>query len=107
MAKAATKTSSAAAKKTAPASSKAKKSTSDPIKKISEETLKTLQGLGIEKQLQADLQWCLGSYEHDNNPVGVLEMLDKSTVVLKEEKTKKTKGVTSKLISDLEKILKG
>jgi hypothetical protein len=76
------------------------------IEKVSEDALQKLQELGIDEQLQRDIQWCLGSYRADNNPVGLYETAKKALAVLKEEKEKKTKGVTSKLISDLEKAVK-
>jgi hypothetical protein len=76
------------------------------IEKVSEEALQKLQELGIEEQLQRDIQWCLGSYRADNNPVGLYETVKKALVVFKDEKEKKTKGVTSKLINDLEKTVK-
>ena len=75
------------------------------IEKVSEEALAKLQELGIEEQLQRDLQWCLGSYRSDGNPVGLYNIAKQAVGVLKNEKEKKTKGVTSKLISDIEKIL--
>lgn len=76
------------------------------IEKLSEETVQKLQELGIEEQLQRDIQWCLGSYRADNNPVGLYDTLRKALAVLKAEKEKKTKGVSAKLISDLEKSVK-
>ena len=76
------------------------------IEKLSEETVHKLQELGIDEQLQRDIQWCLGSYRADNNPVGLYDTLRKALVVLKMEKEKKTKGVSAKLISDLEKTVK-
>lgn len=76
------------------------------IEKASEDALQKLQELGIDEQLQRDIQWCLGSYRADNNPVGLHETAKKALAVLREEKEKKTKGVTAKLISDLEKAVK-
>lgn len=75
------------------------------IEKVSEEALGKLRELGIEEQLQRDLQWCLGSYRSDGNPVGLYGIVKQALGVLKNEKEKKTKGVTSKLISDIEKIV--
>jgi len=75
------------------------------IEKVSQETLDKLKSLGIDQQLQNDLEWCLGSYRSDNNPVGLYEMAERALVILREEKNKKTKGVTAKLITDLEKAL--
>ena len=76
------------------------------IEKLSEETVHKLQELGTDEQLQRDIQWCQGSYGADNNPVGLYDTLRKALVVLKMEKEKKTKGVSAKLISDLEKTVK-
>ena len=91
-----------------PVKSTAKKTTStvsEPtsIVTTSETILKKLKDLGIDSQLQADLEWCLGSYKADNNPVGLYEMAKRALVVFKDNKS--TKGVTAKLISDLEKAV--
>ena len=91
-----------------PVKKTAKKTTttvSEPnsIVKTSETVLKKLKDLGIDNQLQADLEWCLGSYKADNNPVGLYEMAKRALVVFKDNKN--TKGVTAKLISDLEKAV--
>lgn len=74
----------------------------NPIVKASETALEKLKVLGIDNQLQADLEWCIGSYKADKNPVGLYEMVRRSVQVFKDNKT--TKGVTAKLISDLEKV---
>ena len=78
-------------------------SESNSIVTTSETILKKLKDLGIDNQLQADLEWCLGSYKADNNPVGLYEMAKRALVVFKDNKS--TKGVTAKLISDLEKAV--
>jgi hypothetical protein len=102
MAKTAAK--SSAPKKTSAAKPKA--STTDRIGTVSEETLQKLRALNIEPQLQQDLEWCLGSYRADNNPIGLYAVAEQALTVLQAEKEKKTKGVTSKLIEDLTKALK-
>jgi hypothetical protein len=76
---------------------------SNPIVKASETALKKLKDLGIDNQLQADLEWCIGSYKSDKNPVGLYEMVRRSVAVLKDNKA--AKGVTAKLITDLEKVI--
>lgn len=81
------------------------KASNNNIETVSEEALNKLQELGIEDQLQRDLQWCLGSYRADQNPVGLYNNARKALTVLKGEKEKKTKGVTAKLIGDLEKVV--
>jgi len=105
MAKSITKTPGKTAAKTG-ASPKPKTASAPSIEKVSEDTLKTLQTLGIDQQLQADLEWCLGSYRSDQNPSGLYEMMERAKVVLNAEKAKKTKGVTAKTVGDLEKVLK-
>jgi hypothetical protein len=76
------------------------------IEKISEEALKTLRGLNIEQSLQADLQWCLGSYRADKNPVGLYTMAERALVVLKGVREKNPKAVSTKLVGDIAKALK-
>jgi hypothetical protein len=92
----------------APVKKTAKKTTatvsdSNSIVTTSETVLKKLKDLGIDNQLQADLEWCLGSYKADNNPSGLYEMVKRALVVFKDNKS--TKGVTAKLITDLEKVV--
>ena len=67
--------------------------------------LSKLKELGIDQPLQADLEWCLGSYKFDKNPAGLHEMIGRAVKVFTIEKDKKTKGVTAKLITDLSKAL--
>ena len=101
MAKTAAKSSSKAPVKRAAAKKPTTVPGSNPIVKSSETALKKLKDLGIESQLQADLEWCLGSYKNDNNPIGLYEMVRRAVAVFKENKN--TKGVTAKLITELEK----
>ncbi len=75
------------------------------IDHISETIHAKLKALGIDPKLQADIEWCLGSYRHDGNPAGLYEMASKALTILKAEQAKKTKGITAKLISDIEKAL--
>lgn len=104
MAKAAAKTSAKTESK--PRTSRAKSADNNNIEQVSTEVLEKLQELGIEEQLQRDLQWCLGSYRADHNPVGLYGTARQALSVFQAEKDKKTKGVTAKLIKDLEKIVK-
>src|SRR6202008_2252677 len=85
--------------------SKSKASSSDQVEKASLEAFKKLHVLGIEKELQNDLEWCIGSFRADGNPVGLYAMVERAITVFKAEQGKKTKGVTSKLIADLEKVI--
>ena len=108
MAKAAAKTSTSKESKKPSAGTKItqNKLTSNNLEKVSTEVLEKLQTLGIDDQLQRDLQWCLGSYRSDQNPSGLYDTAKKALMVFQIEKEKKTKGVTAKLIQDLEKIVK-
>lgn len=90
-----------AAKKAAPKRATATKSVD--IAKISTGILEKLKSLNIEPTLQAEIEWCLGSYEYDKNPIGLITATKKSLAVFKAELAKKTKGVTAKLIADIEK----
>ena len=101
------KTPSKAPAKTAPKkAAPAKKTSTASLESAAEDALKTLKGLGVDPQLQADLEWCLGSYHADKNPTGLYEMIGRAVGVLTTEKEKKSKGATAKLIGDLEKALK-
>lgn len=76
-----------------------------PIEKASVSALAKLKELQLDSQLQADLEWCLGSYQHDHNPVGLYEAGNRALQLFKEAQIKKTKGITAKFIADLEKAL--
>ncbi|HEY0656757.1 MAG TPA: hypothetical protein VGD65_26685 [Chryseosolibacter sp.] len=104
MAKSAPK-SAAKTTKNAPAKTSKPKTSAPSIEKASEEALEKLRSLGIEQELQNDIEWCLGSYRADGNPVGLYAAVERAVSALKGEKEKKTKGVTAKLITDLEKSL--
>lgn len=102
MAKASAKTISAPVKKSV---AKPKAKTSASIEKVSEEVLEKLKSLDLEQQLQADIEWCLGSYRYDQNATGLIEVIGKAHDVLKEAHAKKTKGITATLLSNIEKVL--
>lgn len=98
------KTVSTSAKKAVP---KKKISTASvSIDKASQAALAALKKLNIETKLQQDIEWCLGSYGHDHNPVGLIETAKRTINVLKAAKAKNAKAVTLKVISDLEKVVK-
>lgn len=81
------------------------KATAPSILKATEEALAALKAADLDPQLQADIEWCLGSFNADNNPAGLYEMTQKAIFVFMGAKEKKTKGVTTKLITDLEKAV--
>lgn len=94
--KAATK---AREKKTTPS----EKSSVPNIESAARTALSKLRELNLDSRLQADLDWCLGSYGFDKNPSGLYEMVGRAINVFTAEKEKKTKGVTAKLLTDLQK----
>jgi hypothetical protein len=75
------------------------------IEQVAESILDKFRTLNIEHQLQADLEWCLGSYRFDGNPVGLVEAINRAVAALKAEQAKKTKGVTAAFITGVEKAL--
>jgi hypothetical protein len=90
----------------APAKAKTSVSSTELLEQASEAALKKLQELGTYENLSSELEWCLGSYRFDRNPSGLYEVAGRTLAVLNAEKEKKTKGVTTKLVGDLEKALK-
>lgn len=67
--------------------------------------LEKLEKLKLDEQLQAELNWCLGSYEYDQNPVGVIEKSSKALELLKSKREENARAVSKKLIEDLEKLV--
>lgn len=99
-----------AVKKSAPAKKavapKLKAPAAHQIEKVNKEILKKLQDLNVEQALQADIEWCIGSYRNDNNPSGLYVMGERALHVFAFELTKDPKSVPAKLIKDIEKALK-
>jgi hypothetical protein len=87
---------------------RAKASTSSKlsIEKACEDALAKLKALKAAPDLQADIEWCLGSYRADKNPSGLYEMGEKALSVLTKAAEKNAKAVSKKLLTDLGKALK-
>lgn len=105
------KTTSAPKKKAseAPKKTPAKKKATASVVTLdtaNKQALATLAQLNIEENLRNDIEWCLGSYRHDQNPVGLIETAGRALNALKAAKAKNTKAVAAKVISDLQKVLK-
>lgn len=92
--------------KTTPAKKKVSTPTAIRIDKINQQALTLLQQLGVEQKLRNDIEWCLGSYGHDQNPTGLLETASRALIILKEAKAKNAKAVPAKVIADLQKVVK-
>jgi hypothetical protein len=56
--------------------------------------------------LQSKLEYCIGSYDHDKNPVGLYEFGEVAVMELKAFKSQNPRKVNKKIIEDLEKSLK-
>jgi hypothetical protein len=79
--------------------------TESSIENACEAALDKLKELNIDAGLQSEIQWCIGSYRHDGNPAGLYVMAKRALAAFTVEKANKTKGITAKLISDLEKAI--
>ncbi len=82
-----------------------KKATTPDFESISTVVLEKLIALKLDPQLQADLEWCIGSYSSDKNPIGLIEALNRASELFKSELEKKTKGVTAALIKSIDKVI--
>ena len=57
------------------------------------------------EDIKSKLDFCIGSYDHDNNPVGLIEFGSKALDDLKGAKERYPRKINKKLITDLEKVL--
>ena len=78
------------------------------IEKACEAALEKFQKIGLEKyaDIQAKLEYVLGSYRYDGNPVGLYEIGALALKNLKKYQKEKPRLVSKKLIEGLEKALK-
>jgi hypothetical protein len=86
--------------------SKPKAPKAPAIEKICADALIQLKSLNVESDLQAGIEWCLGSYRHDKNPSGLFTMAEKALAVLTANRAKNAKGVPASLLKDLASALK-
>jgi hypothetical protein len=56
-------------------------------------------------ELQSKLEFCIGSYDYDKNPVGLIEYGKKALEELKAFKASNPRKVNKKIITELEKSL--
>lgn len=63
--------------------------------------------IGLEKysDIQSKLEYVIGSYQYDGNPVGLYEVGEQALAALKEYKEEKPRQVSKKLIDDMTKAL--
>jgi hypothetical protein len=94
------------AKKTVTAKKKAASKPYQLIEDACVASLGKLQELELDYQLQSEINWCLGSYRNDGNPVGLYLMAERALGIFKVELAAKRKGVAPKLVKDIESALK-
>jgi hypothetical protein len=72
------------------------------------EAAQLFKKLGDSKNndIQAKLDFVVGSYDFDKNPVGLYEMGEKALKILKEIKVKNPRKVSKTLVTNLEESLK-
>ncbi len=75
------------------------------IDQVNVQILDKLKSLNVEPQLQSDINWCLGSYRNDHNPVGLYATSKKALAVFTSIKEKNTRAISAKLIADIQKVL--
>jgi hypothetical protein len=101
MAKAATKAPAKAKKAAAP-----KRNPNQLIEDACVASLAKLQELELDYQLQSEINWCLGSYRNDGNPVGLYLMAERALAIFKTAMSSKRKGIPAKLVKDIQVALK-
>jgi hypothetical protein len=81
---------------------------SEQLKNACKAALLALQKLGNSghDDLRSKLEYVIGSYEFDKNPVGLYEFGEKALKVLNDLKKKNPKKISKKILTDLETSLK-
>lgn len=80
----------------------------EKLKNACKAALLALQKLGNSEydDLRSKLEFVIGSYEFDKNPIGLYEFGEKALKVLSDLKKKNPKKISKKVITDLETGLK-
>jgi len=58
-------------------------------------------------ELQSNLEWCMGSYDYDRNPSGLVEFAAVTLRTLKDIKKENPRKINKKVIDGLEKSITG
>lgn len=80
----------------------------DKLRNECQNALNTFQKLNLSEtsDLQANLSWCIGSYDHDKNPAGLAAFGVQALEALNRIKAKNPKKVTKKLIDGLDAAIR-
>ncbi len=83
-------------------------SKSEKLKNACKAALLAFQKLGNSEydDIRSKLEFVIGSYEFDRNPVGLYEFGEKAYKILNEVKKKSPKKITKKVLDDLATSLK-
>lgn len=77
------------------------------LEKVCKDAVAKLQKMddGKYQEVREKLEWCIGSYNYDKNPVGIVEYGRKAADALKEAREENPRKVSKKLVTDLDKAL--
>lgn len=78
----------------------------EKMEKVLIEAKDKLIDLGIAEQLVSEIEWCLGSYAHDQNPSGLFQKAEEAYSTLEDFKKENSRKVSKKLLDELLKALK-
>ncbi len=84
-----------------------KNEVNEKLVKSCNDALATIKKINIEdySELSSKLEWCIGSYQHDKNPAGLIEYGTLALKALKQYKSKNPRKVNKKIIENLEKVI--
>ncbi len=83
-------------------------SNTEKFRNACEDAVAVFTKLNIDKQteIKSRLEFCIGSYDNDKNPVGLFEHGEIALYELKSFKSQFPRKVNKKVITNLEKYLK-
>ncbi|MFT6881939.1 MAG: hypothetical protein ACJAVY_000731 [Marinoscillum sp.] len=70
------------------------------------EAKEKLTSLGIEEQLVSEIEWCFGSFAHDQNSDGLFVKAAEALAALEKFKVDNPRKVSKKVLDDLAKAIK-
>ena len=77
---------------------------SQRMEKVVTPVIEKLEKLS-QVDLAAELSWCWGSYQNDQNPSGLVEKSEAALALFKAARDKNSKSVAKKLVDDLQAAL--
>ena len=79
----------------------------EKLRKSCEEAVVTFKKLNNKEynSIQSNLEWCIGSFFYDKNPVGLQHYGIQSLTILKNIKAKAPRKINKKVIKNLEKAI--